>query len=219
MSYRSLSGLALLALAACGSSDGRRACETAVARYRQPTPEAAAALAQELAKPDVPAGHHDHARAVAERSKRQNERVAQLFVTRCTEDRWSAAMRRCVATDGTGCPDLLPRDQYRKFDEQFTALTAELAAERKTDRDPWNAERNTTCGQAAESIMRVIAASDEGRARSVMMGAMGACMKWHFTAVSCFADATTTAALKSCDQYLTAEQQAALLEVLEPAPE
>ncbi len=220
MSHRTTSVLALLTLATCGpsSSEVRHGCEEAVASYRRADPVAAAALARELDRPDVPAGRHDHARAVAARSARNNQRLAQMLFQRCTADHWNAAMRTCIANDRPGCPDQLPPAQFAAFDAAFTALNADLVAEKKADRDPWNSERSATCGQAAESVRIAVGPRGEDAARQLLVDVMRACMRWHFTAVNCVTDAATPAALKDCEKYLTPEQQADLHLALEPSP-
>lgn len=210
----------LVLLVGCreSSTDVRHDCEEAVARYHRPAPGAEAALARMLATPDVPAGRHDYVRAVAARATRQNERLGQMLMERCTADRWDAEMRGCIAADAKGCPDKLPPTQRAAFDTAFTALNAELVAEKKADRDPWNAELGGTCGSTTQTIARTAGALAEEADRDRFHAVMNACQRWHFTAVNCFGDATTPAALKRCARYLTPEQQAELHAALTPGP-
>ncbi|MEZ4399205.1 MAG: hypothetical protein R3B06_04255 [Kofleriaceae bacterium] len=197
----------------------RPGCEAAVARYRHPSAQTEAAVAQQLREPDVPAGRHAYVRMAAARSARHNQRLAQMLFERCTADRWNAAMRGCIADDGPGCPDLLPPAQYAAFDAAFTALNAELIAEKAADRSPWNPALNTTCGQASESIRRALGPLPDDAARALAVTTQRACMRWHFTAVNCFGDAGDRAALQACDAYLTADQQAELHAALAPGPD
>lgn len=209
----------LLALVACGSSDVARDCERAVARYRAADPSVEAALAKALSEPDQ-LGRHAYLKSVVERRRRQNARLAVVLQQRCREDRWSAKMRRCIANDDPGCPDLLPRDQYAKFDADFSAANADFVAEKKADRNPWNPDMNAQCGDVVQAADRVVGAALSGDARNHLhLEVLRTCTRWHFTAVNCYGNAATAAAMKDCEPYLTPDQRTAMAEALAPTPE